>query len=105
MSDDPAYLAFDPELVNLACHLAGCQPEDLMVARQQDDTLVVVVQPGPKHVYSAEQIAKAAKELHRRPGHAERASAPAEHHQHQLDNPAPAAIGAGDKPPKSRRAA
>jgi hypothetical protein len=76
MSEQPAYQTIDPELVNVACHLAGCQPEQLLAVAQRDDTLVVVVQPGPKYVYSAEQIAQAVKEMHHRPAHAAAEDAP-----------------------------
>jgi hypothetical protein len=46
----------DPEFINLACRLANCQPQDLMAVAWRDNELVVVVQPGPKHVFTAQQI-------------------------------------------------
>jgi hypothetical protein len=46
----------DPEFINLACRLANCQPQELLAVAWRDDELVVVVQPGPKHVFTAQQI-------------------------------------------------
>jgi hypothetical protein len=50
----------DPELITLACHMAHCAPADLMaVAWHDDGSLAVVVQPGPKHIFTAQQIFEA----------------------------------------------
>lgn len=49
----------DPELVNLACKLASKEPDQIMAVAWRDDALVVVVQPGPKYIFSAQQIADA----------------------------------------------
>jgi len=49
----------DPELVNLACKLADTNPDQIMAVAWRDDALVVVVQPGPKYIFTAQQIADA----------------------------------------------
>ena len=91
MSEQPAYQAFDPELVSVACHLAGCQPEDIMAVAQRDDALVAIVQPGAKYVFTAQQVADAVKALHTplHLGHGAKSNAPAAEH---------------DAPPKRRKA-
>jgi hypothetical protein len=49
----------DPELVNLAAKLTNSAPDQIMAAAWRDDALVVVIQPGPKYIFTAQQIADA----------------------------------------------
>jgi hypothetical protein len=90
----------DPDVVDVACHLAHCKPEDLLAVAERDNTLVVVVQPGPKHVFTAQQVADAVKEIHV----PARASSRGELHQHQPDPSDGAGAGRAGKPPKPRKA-
>ena len=87
MPDKLAYKAVDPELVDVACHLAHCKPEDLMAVAQREGTLVVIVQPGPKHVFSAQQVADAVKELHVPKEHGKIVPKPDAAAQHQAKPP------------------
>jgi len=47
----------DQDLLAIAAKLAGCTPADIMSLRlTPDGALVVVVQPGPKYTYTADQV-------------------------------------------------
>jgi hypothetical protein len=51
-----AQQTIDPEFSPLACLLADCQPDQLLAVAWRDDELVVIVNPGQKFVYTAQQI-------------------------------------------------
>jgi hypothetical protein len=51
-----AQQTIDPEFSPLACILADCQPEQLLAVAWRDDELVVIVAPGTKQVFTAQQI-------------------------------------------------
>ncbi len=52
------------QTLQLACELAECRPDDLLATHlREDGTLVVVIRPGPKIVYAAQQVAAAAERL------------------------------------------
>jgi len=54
---DPTLKGFDPDLLAIAAKLASCQPADIMALRLlADGSLVVVVSPGPKYTYTADQV-------------------------------------------------
>ena len=58
-------------LTALAAELAQADPAEIIKVRAAgDDTLVVIINPGPKFIYTARQVAEAAERLRAAAGQA-----------------------------------
>ncbi len=69
----------EKEWLSLAAYLARCAPDEVMVFRVRDDGgMIVVIQPGPKYVYTPEQVEAAKAEMRPKPSkRSEDAASPA----------------------------
>ncbi len=58
----------ETEWLALAAHLARCAPDEVMAFRVRDDGgMIVVIQPGPKYIYTPEQVEAAKAEMRPKP--------------------------------------
>ncbi len=58
----------EKEWLALAAYLARCAPDEVMVFRVRDDGgMIVVIQPGPKYIFTPEQVETAKAEMTKPP--------------------------------------
>ncbi len=103
----------EKEWLSLAAYLARCAPDEVMVFRVRDDGgMIVVIQPGPKYVYTPEQVEAAKAEMRPKPSkRSEDAASPAAPPPAPAEQPPPAEpsqrsedpVSSAGPPPRVRR--